>query len=103
MQVDWRQLAKWQCGLVSRRQLNAAGIDRFKVRNQVRARRWSAVGRRVVAPFGGDLTGEQGVWAGHLHAGPASAIAGLTSARVQGLTGWDRQLVEVLVPVGATV
>src|SRR5687768_10505085 len=80
MQVHWQQLAEWQAGLVSRRQLNAAGIDRWRVRNQVTSGRWMTVGPRVVALFTGDLTWEQRSWAGHLHAGPASMIGGLASA-----------------------
>lgn len=103
MQVDWRQLAQWQCGLLSRRQLNAAGVDRFKVRNQVRARRWMTVGPMVVATFTGELTWEQRAWAGRLHAGPSSLLAGLTSAQLQGLRGWERPLIEVMVPALATV
>lgn len=103
MQPDWRQLAEWQCGLVSRRQLNAAGIDRFRVRNQVRAGRWAEVGPMVVATFTGDLTWEQRAWAGHLHAGPGSLLTGLTSARLWDLRRWDRELVEVLVPAGTEI
>src|SRR4051812_9441439 len=103
MQVDWRQVAQWQCGMVSRRQLNAAGIDRSRVRNQLRGGRWQTVGPMVVATFTGDLTWEQRAWAGHLHAGPSSALAGLTSGRIHGLRGWDRPEIEVLVPAAATV
>ena len=103
MDVDWHQLAQWQCGLVSRRQLSESGVDRFKIRNQVTAGRWMCVGPLVVATFTGDLTWEQRTWAGHLHAGSRSMVAGLASARIQGLKGWDRQLVDVLVPARATV
>lgn len=103
MQPDWRQLATWQCGLVSRRQLNAAGVDRFHVRNQLRAGRWTAHGPMVVATFTGTLTWEQRAWAAHLHAGPASLLAGLTSARFHGLERWNRDVIEVLVPHGTEV
>ncbi len=103
MHPDWRQLAAWQGGLVSRRQLNAAGVDRFQVRNQVQAGRWTTVGPMVVATFTGELTWEQRGWAAHLHAGPRSLLGGLTSARLQGLRGWDRELVEVLIPHGTEV
>ena len=103
MHVDWRQRAAWQRGLLSRRQLNDAGVDRNKVRNQVAAGRWMKVGPMVVATFTGDLDFEQRAWVGHLHAGPASALAGLTSAELQGLTGWRRPTIEVLVPARANV
>src|SRR5919112_3074381 len=98
MDPGWEQLAAWQAGMLSRRQLNAAGVDRFAVRNQVRAGRWAVVGPLVVATTTGQLTWEQHVWAGHLHAGPASAVAGLTAARCHGLGGWDRVTVEVVIP-----
>ena len=103
MQVDWHQLAEWQCGMVSRRQLNAGGVDRHKVRNQVSAGRWSKVGPRVVATFTGELTFEQRVWAAHLHAGPSSAVTGLAAAELQGLARWRRDAVEVVVPADAKV
>ena len=98
---DWRQLAEWQCGLLSRRQLHAAGLGRNRIRNQVRAGRWMTVGPLVVATFTGKLTFEQRAWAGHLHAGPASAVTGFAGAELQGLTGWHRPQVEVLVPADA--
>lgn len=103
MQVDWRQLAEWQCGVLSRRQLNAAGVDRFKVRNQVRAGRWMQLGPMVVATFTGDLTFEQRVWASYLHAGPASAVTGFASAQLQGLKGWNRPQLEVMVHAGTSI
>jgi hypothetical protein len=103
MDYDWRQLAEWQCGLVSRRQLRAAGVDRNRIRNQVAARRWMTVGPLVVATFTGELTWVQRTWAGHLHAGPDSLVAGLASARLQELRGWDRELIEVLVRADAKV
>ena len=98
--MDWGQLVEWQGGLVSRRQLNAAGIDRFLVRNRVAAGRWTTVGPMVVATFTGALTWEQRSWVGHLHAGPTSLVAGLAAARIRGLRGWERDDIEVLVPVG---
>jgi hypothetical protein len=73
-------------------------VDRFRIRNQVAAGRWRTVGPMVVATFTGDLTFEQRAWAGHLHAGPGSVIAGVASARLQGLQGWDRPLIDVMVP-----
>ena len=103
MDPGWEQLAAWQAGMLSRRQLNACGVDRFAVRNQVHAGRWVTIGPMVVATTTGELTWEQFVWAGHLHAGPASAVAGLTAARCQGLRGWDRGTVEVVIPAGTAV
>jgi hypothetical protein len=103
MSPTCQALADRQGGLVSRRQLNDHGVDRQFVRRQVGSRRWQLVGPMVVATFTGALTWEQLMWAGHLHAGPTSAVGGLSSARCQGLEGWQRTSVEILVPITTTV
>ena len=103
MDLILEELAARQAGVVSRRQLRACGVGRHAVRNHVRAGRWRTVGPLVVATTTGSLTWEQRCWVGHLHAGPASAVAGLTAARWHGLRGWDRPVVEVVVPVTSSV
>lgn len=103
VEVPFEQLAEWQAGMVSRRQLRACGVDRFAVRNHVRAGRWVAVGPMVVATVTGELTWEQRVGAAYLHAGPSSAVSGLTAARWHGLRGWDRTTVEVVLPAAGAV
>jgi hypothetical protein len=103
MRIDWQHRAEWQGGLVSRRQLNASGVDRFKIRNEVRAGRWQLLSPMVVATFTGALSFEQRVWLGHLHAGPGSAVTGIAAASSHGLKGWRRPTVEVLVPWSTTV
>ena len=103
MEPGWEQRAEWQAGMLSRRQLGACGVDRFRIRNQVRAGRWVTVGPKVIATLTGELSWEQRAWAAHLHAGPSSAVAGLTSARWHGLRGWGRETVEVVVPARCTV
>lgn len=61
------------------------------------------VGPMVVATFTGGLTWKQRTWVGHLHAGSTSLLTGFTSARIQGLRRWDRELIEVLVPAGTEI
>jgi hypothetical protein len=95
---DWRVLADSQAGLLSRRQLNELGLDRFFVRNQVRAGRWIDLTAMVIATFTGDLPRLAVMWLGVLHAGDTAVIGGLTAAEVQGLRGWERAEVTVLVP-----
>ena len=101
--VSWEQLAERQAGMLSRRQLNACGVDRFLVRNRVSAGRWVPVGPMVVATVTGELGWDQRLWAAHLHAGPSSVVAGLAALRCHGLRGWDRQTVEVLLPCRSEV
>jgi len=94
----WEALAAKQAGLVSRRQLNALGVDRFRVRNQVTARRWVELGPCVVATTTGPLSREQLMWLGLLHAGPSAVLGDLSAAEAAGLRGWHRDEVCVLVP-----
>lgn len=94
----WIPLASEQAGLVSRRQLNALGVDRSRVRNQVAARRWVERSPTVIGTTTGPLSREQMRWLGVLHAGPRAVLGDLTAAEVAGLRHWHRDQVCVLVP-----
>ena len=86
-----------QAGMVARRQLNEYGVDWSRVRNEIAARRWVERTPRVISTFTGELTLRQREWLAVLHAGPRSMLANLSAARAQGLQGWDRPWVSVLV------
>jgi len=96
----WQGLAAQQAGLISRRQLNQLGIDRFRVRNQIAAGRWVERSATVIGTTTGPLSREQLMWLGALHAGPSSLIGDLTAAEVAGLKNWHRDAITVLVPQG---
>ncbi|HEX4685863.1 MAG TPA: hypothetical protein VH228_03715 [Nocardioides sp.] len=51
----------------------------------------------VIGTTTGTLTREQLMWAGVLHAGPGSAIGGLTALECRGLRGWHRDEITVLL------
>src|SRR6476661_6147393 len=93
----WRQLADSQDGLVARRQLNRLGYDDHYIDRQVGAGRWQLVSDVVVCTTTGSLTREQLMWAGVLHAGPGSAIGGLTALERRGLKHWGRDEIMVLL------
>lgn len=95
--MDLDELVAVQAGLVSRRQLNEMGIDKDRIRNQVRARRWCHRSSRVVSTFTGRLDREQLSWLGVLHAGPDAMIGSLSAAAAQGLRHWDRDLITVWI------
>lgn len=97
MDEDLRTLIDAQAGMVARRQLNAAGIDSDRVRNQVRAGRWVEHTPRVLSTTTGPLGWHQWLWLAVLHAGPHSMLGSLTAAAVHGLQGWPRPHVTVLV------
>jgi hypothetical protein len=94
----WQALADAQAGLVSRRQLNDLGVDRYRLRNQVSAERWVERSSMVVSTTTGPLSREQLMWLGVLHAGPRSVLGDLTAAEVCGLRHWHRDAVTVIVP-----
>lgn len=87
-----------QAGLVSRRQLNALGIDHCRVRNQIAAGRWVELSPTVVGTTTGPLSREQLCWLGVLHGGPSAVLGDLTAAETIGLRSWHRDEIRVLVP-----
>lgn len=95
--ADWRTLAASQCGLVARRQLVALGHPAPFVDDQIAAERWQLVSDVVVCTTTGTLTREQQMWAGVLHAGPGSAIGGLSALERRGLRTWHRDEISVLL------
>ena len=94
----WRKVADAQEGLLSRRQLNELGLDRWRVRNQIAAGRWAERSPMVISTTTGQLSREQMMWLGVLHAGPQALVGGLTAAEVAGLRNWHRDEVTVLIP-----
>ncbi len=96
--MTWERVAAAQAGLISRRQLNELGVDRWRVRNQIAARRWVELTSMVIATTTGPLSREQTMWAGVLHAGPGSLVGGLSAAELAGLKNWHRDEVTILVP-----
>ena len=95
------ELRARQDQVLSRAQLAEHGYDRHAVAHRVATHRWRAVGPRVVVLATGELTWRQRMWVAVLHAGPASALADLTAAQAEGLTGFESSTLHVVVPHGA--
>ncbi len=95
--IHWRELAARQAGVLARRQLIGLGYPPHYVDGHVAARRWQVVSDIVVCTTTGKLSREQLMWAGVLHAGPGSALGGLTALERQGLRNWHRDEVCVLL------
>lgn len=83
--------------MVARRQLNAAGVDADRVRNEIAARRWAARTPTVISTVTGELTWRQRVWLGVLHAGGGALVGGLSALEWHGLRNWHRDDVTILV------
>lgn len=96
-------MARAQRGLITRGQLAATGVDRWAVAHRVDTQRWVLRSPTVVATTTGELTREQMMWLGVLHAGPGALIGGLSAGEVHGLKNWHRDEVTVLVPYADAV
>ncbi|WP_051551254.1 hypothetical protein [Nocardioides sp. URHA0020] len=93
----WLPVTAAQCGLITRRQLRRLGLSFNYVDTQLDAGRWQQISSVVLCTTTGTLTREQLMWAGVLHAGPRSALGGLSALERHGLQRWHREEVTVLV------
>lgn len=99
--MHWDQLAAAQDGVLSRAQLRGLGLDRHRVRTQVRARQWCTPSPHTVAVFTGGLTPRQVWWVALLETGCSdAALDGVTALQAAGLTGFEAP-VTVSCPRGA--
>lgn len=96
-----REIARAQCGVLSRRQLREAGVTADGVSCQIRAARWQGYGTRAVVLHNSHVTWIQRAWAAVLNAGSQpAAIAGASAARLQGLRGlrgYEAETVDLLI------
>lgn len=99
----WNRIAEAQCGLITRAQLGAVGIDRWAIRHRVASGRWVELAPKVIGTTTGQLTREQLMWLGVLHGGRDALVGDLSAAEVQGLRNWHRDDVTVFVPHGTDV
>jgi hypothetical protein len=83
--------------MVARRQLIGLGYSDHYADAQIEAERWQLVSDVVICTTTGTPTREQLMWAGTLHAGPNSAIGGLTALERRGLKNWQRDDITVLL------
>ena len=91
-----------QAGVVSRRQVRAAGLDDNDIERFVRRREWAVVHPGVYVNHTGPLLWIQRAWAAVLALEPA-VLAGPSALRVHGLTGGGpapgRQAQDIVVHV----
>jgi hypothetical protein len=100
--MSLRDIAWQQDDVITRAQLRDLGYDREAVRWQVAARRWQALGPRVVVLHNGPLTPRQQRWRAVLSQHHA-ALAGLTATADYGLSGFGDETVHILVAHGTRV
>jgi very-short-patch-repair endonuclease len=99
----WREVARDQCGVLTRAQAIAAGVTRSGIAANLRARRWQRVYDGVYATFSGPLPRRSRLWAATLRAGPAAMLSHDSAAELVGLCDRPAGLVHVTVPVNQRV
>jgi very-short-patch-repair endonuclease len=96
-------IAQSQAGIVSRRQLYAAGVTRAEVRANVSADRWRRVGRQSICIHRGPLSQEALHWAAVHEAGPRAYLDAGSALLASGLKNFSMERIRVSVPRGARV
>jgi hypothetical protein len=92
-----------QQGLSTRLQLQALGLSRRHIDAQLDGGRWRALNEHVIVTHNGPLTFAQRLWAVDLSAPGLHAMAGRTAMQMWGVTGFETQTVQLLVPRGGHV
>jgi hypothetical protein len=85
-----------QRGVISRRQVLAAGADDLLIARLLRRRHWARVHPGVYVEHTGPLTWHQRAWAALLYAAPA-ALAGRSALTAHGVRGHDTDDIHVVV------
>jgi hypothetical protein len=78
-------------------------VGRGAAANRLHQRRWQRAERGVLVAHSGPLTPNQRLWAAVLGAGRDAVLAGTTAAALEGLRGYDRPAIDVLIPAGRRV
>lgn len=73
-------------------------LGRPAVRWRLASGKWRLVEARVLVTQSGPLTDRQRLWASVLAAGDRAVLAGLTAARLSGLSGFDDRQIHLLIP-----
>jgi predicted transcriptional regulator of viral defense system len=92
------ELACWQAGAISRKQLLDAGLKGKTVTRRLRYGRWQQLHRGVYAVFTGLPSRETWLWAAVLRAGPGAALSHLTAAELHGLLDRPAEMIFVTIP-----
>lgn len=96
-------LAAEQAGVVSRRQVYAAGLTRAEVLANVKAARWRRLLSQSICVHTGPVPQAAWLWAAVFEAGPRAFVDGESALVAAGLTGYATTATRVSVPRGAKV
>ena len=92
------EIAHWQAGAISRRQLLAAGISNQVIVEHLKRQRWQQLYRGVYAVFSGLPPRETWLWAAILRAGQGAVLSHQTAAELHGFIDFPEDAIRVTVP-----
>jgi hypothetical protein len=93
-----RNLARCQCGVISRAQALRAGLSEDMIKFRVRSDRWQTLHRGVYATFTGGPGHTAQLWAAVLAAGPGAILSHETAAELLRLSDKAAASIHVTVP-----
>jgi hypothetical protein len=93
-----RELARFQAGMVNRRQAMQAGMSRSSITAKVTSGRWRLIHLGVYATFTGPMTRDAALWAALLYAGKGAQLSHETAAEILRLTDQRSALIHVTIP-----
>jgi len=96
-----REIIRRQHGVVTRTQLAALGVGHHEVACHLAALRWRALSEQVIVTHRGPLHRAGRRWAAVLGAPRGSVIGSWSALEVDGLQGWHREPIHLVVPRGA--
>jgi predicted transcriptional regulator of viral defense system len=92
------EMARWQAGAISRRQLLEAGLSSQLIKRRIERGRWQTLYRGVYAVFNGPPPRETWLWAAVLRAGEGAVLSHQTAAELHGLLDVPAEAIHVTVP-----
>ena len=92
------EIARWQAGAISRRQLLDAGLSIKLIERRLLYGRWQQLYRGVYAVFSGPPSRNTWLWAAVLRAGRGAVLSYLTAAELHGLIDSPAEAIFVTVP-----
>ncbi len=93
-----QDLARLQCGVISRHQALASGMSPDVIDRLIRAERWLSLRRGVYAVFTGEPPREAALWAVVLLAGQGAALSHQTAAELFEIASRPSSFVHVTIP-----
>jgi hypothetical protein len=97
------ELARFQGGVVTRKQALAAGLSTGVIVSKLKYARWRQLYRGIYATFTGPVSREARLWAAVLYAGKGAELSHETAAELHGLTDWPALSIHVTVPASRRV